>query len=69
MTTKDLSKQQALDIDPKPIKQTDFTGTVDQARNTAMSFIVEKAKKKYIRFLTRNRDSIVILFFFNTKLI
>ena len=40
----DLSKQQALDSDPKAIQQINFTG------NTATSFIIEKAEKNILDF-------------------
>ena len=41
----ELIKQQALDADPKAIQQTNFTGYLDEAGNTAMFFIIEKGKK------------------------
>ena len=43
----DLSKQQALDADPKAIQQINFTGTLAQEENaiTTMFFIIEEAKK------------------------
>ena len=37
----DLSKQQALNVDPKAIKQNNFTGNLDQPRNTTIFFILE----------------------------
>ena len=40
----DLSKQQELDNDPKPILQINFTVNVDQAGNTRMLFIIEEEK-------------------------
>ena len=40
----DLSKQQALDADPKAIQQINFTGNLDQAGNTTMFFIIEEEK-------------------------
>ena len=42
----DLSKQQALDTDPRAIQQIDFTATIDRAGNTTMLFINEEAKKE-----------------------
>ena len=56
----DLSKQQALDADPKAIKQTNFTGNVDRGQNAAgqiinantiMFFIIEEAKEADLDFL------------------
>ena len=47
----DLSKQQALDSDPKAIQQINFTGNLNQGRNvnvnTTTSFIIEKAEKTF----------------------
>ena len=41
----DLSKQQALDADPKAIQQINFTANLDRAGNAAMLFIIEEAKE------------------------
>ena len=43
----DLSKQQALDADPKPIQQIKFTGTLERAGNTILFFILEQLKKTF----------------------
>ena len=40
----DLSKQQALDADPKAIQQINFTGNLDRAGNARFYFILEEAK-------------------------
>ena len=40
----DLSKQQALDADPKAIQQINFTGKLDRAAGATIFFIVEKVK-------------------------
>ena len=40
----DLSKQQALDADPRSIQQINFTG------NTTMVFIIEKTKETVLDF-------------------
>ena len=47
MIAMDLSKQQALDADPKAIKQINFTENLVQnpVTNTTMFFIIEEAKK------------------------
>ena len=50
MTTIDLSKQQALDPDPRAIQQTNFTANLDRAGNTTMFFIIEKAKETVLDF-------------------
>ena len=41
----DLSKQQALDADPRAIQQINFTATLDRANNTRIVFILEEAKE------------------------
>ena len=41
----DLSKQQAIDPDPKAIPQINFTVNPDREWNKAMLFIVEESKK------------------------
>ena len=41
----DLSKQQAIDADPKPIQQINFTANLDTAGNTRLYFILEEAKE------------------------
>ena len=43
-----LSKQQALDADPRAIQQINFTANLDRAGNIRMYFILEEAKKKTI---------------------
>ena len=49
----DLSKTQALDTDPKAIQQINVTSNKDQAGQTAMYFIIEKAKKTVLNFSQR----------------
>ena len=46
----DLSKQQALDADPRAIQQINFTGILDTAGNTTMFFIIEEAKETVLDF-------------------
>ena len=46
----DLSKQQALDADPRTIQQINFTANVDRAGNTTMFFIIEEAKVTALDF-------------------
>ena len=45
MIAVDLSKQQALDADPKAIQQINFTANLDRAENTRLYFNFEEAKK------------------------
>ena len=46
----DLSKQQALDADPRAIQQINFTANLDRAGNTTMFFIIEEAKETALDF-------------------
>ena len=46
----DLSKQKALDADPRAIQQTNFTANLNIAVNTTMFFIIEKAKESVLDF-------------------
>ena len=48
MITIDLSKQQALDADPRAIQQINFTANLDRAGNTRIYFILEGAKETYL---------------------
>ena len=45
----DLSKQQALDADPKAIQQINFITNLDQDGNTTF-FIIEEAKETILDF-------------------
>ena len=47
----DLSKQQALDVDPKAIQQINFTANLAIGGNTRIYFIHEKAKETVFEFL------------------
>ena len=53
MITIDLSKQQALDADPRAIQQINFAANLDRAANTAMFFFIEEAKESVLDFLQR----------------
>ena len=46
----DLSKQQALDADPKEIQQISFTGNLGRNTNTTMFFIIEEVKETILDF-------------------
>ena len=50
MITVDLSKQQALDADPRAIQQINFTANLDRARNTKIYSILEEAKETILNF-------------------
>ena len=57
MIATDLSKQQALDADPKAMHQITFTGNLYLAGNTAVFFIIEEAKETI--FTKKTRESLV----------
>ena len=46
----DLSKQQALDADPKAIQQINFTANLDRANNARLYFILDEAKETVFEF-------------------
>ena len=45
-----LSKQQALNADPRAIQQINFTANFDREGNTTMFFIIEEAKETVLDF-------------------
>ena len=45
-----LSKQQALDVDPRAIQQINFTANLDRAGNTKIYFILEESKEAKLNF-------------------
>ena len=46
----DLSKQQALDADPRAFQQINFTSNLDRAGNTIIYFILEEANDTILDF-------------------
>ena len=46
----DLSKQQALDADPRAIQQINFTANLDRDGNTRFYFILEEVKETVFEF-------------------
>ena len=50
MIAVDLSKQQALDSDPRAIQKINFTANLDRAGNTRFYFILEEAKETILDF-------------------
>ena len=50
MIAVDLSKQQALDADPRAIQQINFSANLDRAGNTRVYFILEEAKETILDF-------------------
>ena len=50
MIAVDLSKQQAINFDPKPVEQINLTANLDRAGNTRIYFILEEAKETAFDF-------------------
>ena len=50
MIAVDLSKQQALDADPRAIQQINFAANFDRAGITAIFFTVEQTKETIFKF-------------------
>ena len=50
MIAVDLSRQNELDADPRPIQQINFTANLDRDGNTTMFFITEEAKETIFEF-------------------
>ena len=50
MIAVDLSKQQALDADPRANQQINFTANLDRASKTRIYFILEEAKETKLDF-------------------
>ena len=50
MIAADLSKQEALDADPRANQQINFTANLDRAGNTRIYFILEEAKETQLDF-------------------
>ena len=50
MIAVDLSKQPALDADPKAFQQINFTANLDRAGNTTLYFILDEAKETVFKF-------------------
>ena len=50
MIAVDLSKQQALDADPRAIQQINFTTNLDRVGSTIIYFILEETKETILNF-------------------
>ena len=46
----ELSKQQAIDVDPRAIQQINFIENLNRDGNTTMFFIIEEAKETILDF-------------------
>ena len=53
MTAIDSNKQQIIDVDPRAIQKINFAISLDTAANITMFFIIEQAKKNFLRLFTR----------------
>ena len=60
-----LNKKEALDADPKAIRQIHFTGNIERGENATVFFFIQEAKETYLRLFTRNLESTVISFCLN----
>ena len=50
MIAVDLSREQALDADPRAIQQINFTANLDRAGNTRVYVILEEAEETVLEF-------------------
>ena len=58
----DVSKQQALDADPKAIQHINLTGNLERGRNKIMFFITEEEKETILDFSQRTVRVLKIYF-------
>ena len=56
MIALDLSKQRALDANPKAIQKINFTANLDRTGNTTMFLIIEEAKESILYFSQRKLE-------------
>ena len=63
----DLSKQQALDADPRAIQQINFTANLDRAGKETMFFIIAEAKGNVYEFSQGTLKVLWIQFFWLKK--
>ena len=54
----DLSKQQALDADPRAIQQINFAANLDSAGNATRFFIIEEAKETVLNL---SQGTVIVL--------
>ena len=58
MIAVDLSRQQALDPDPRKIQQINFTANLDRAAHTRVYFIFEESRETKLNFA---QDTVIVL--------
>ena len=62
MTSIDLSKQQALDGDPKAIQKENFTWNLGWAGNTTLFFIIEESKET-VWIFSKGTEKVLWIYF------
>ena len=67
MITIELSKQRALDADPKSIQQINFIANLGRVGNTTIPFIIDKVKENILDFSQGTVKVWWILFYFNIR--
>ena len=60
----DLSKEQALDADPRAFQKFNLTANLDRAGNTTIYFILEEAKETVLDFSQGTVKVCKILFYY-----
>ena len=60
----DLSKQQALDADPRAIEQINFTANLERDGNTRFYFILEEVKETIFEF---SQGTVKVIWFFSSN--
>ena len=65
----DLSKQKALNVDPRELQQINVAGNLDHAINRKMPFIYEERKQICIELFRSNSKTFVNLLSYNLDLI
>ena len=68
MIVVDLSKEQALDADPKAIRQISFTANLDRAGNTRIYLILEETKETVLEFSQGTVKVLLMQFHWNVLL-
>ena len=64
----DLSKQQALDADPKTVQQINFTGNIGRAAGTTMFFIIKESKETVLDFSQKTVKVFYLYFLLKYKM-
>ena len=64
----DLSKQQALDADPKIVQQINFTGNIGRAADTTMFFIIKESKETVLDFSQKTVKVFYLYFLLKYKM-